>query len=127
MLHEQRSDRLLLFSSGQASWSAVELLRELACSDPELAFFHTGDLDRSGLLILRSLRERTELDIQPLWMDGAAYDAHLDHSLRMSPAEVRLTSDLLERWQEPFGREVLERLVKHERWIEQEQILLGIP
>ena len=74
--------------------------------------------------VLRSLRERTGLDIRPRWMDAETYDRNFEHSLEMSPREVALTARLLKDWHEPFGREVLERLVERQRWIEQEQILM---
>jgi len=126
LLRRRRAGDVIVFTGGQATWAAVELLSRLArdrAGGEPLEFFHTGDLDRSGWLILRSLRARSGLDIRPIWMDAETYDNNLAHSLAMSPSEREQTERLLERWNEPFGRDVLERLVEHGRWIEQEQIL----
>jgi hypothetical protein len=49
-------DQIVLCSQGQANWALVGILRLLAEAAPEIPVFHWGDLDRFGVLILRSLR-----------------------------------------------------------------------
>ena len=116
-------EALLVYTGGQPAWSVVLLLRQLHETDCDLAFFHAGDLDRSGLLILRSLRARSDLPVEPLWMDGESFRHCEDLALPMSPAEQERTRRLLATWQEPYGRDLLERLAASGRWIEQEALL----
>src|SRR5688572_12113200 len=60
------NDELVLCSSGQASWAVVALLRLVA--PLAVPIRHAGDLDRTGVLILRSLTTRVGTPIEPLCM-----------------------------------------------------------
>jgi hypothetical protein len=65
------TDELVVLSSGQASWAVVQLLRLVARAGVPIA--HAGDLDRSGVLILRSLSRRAGAAIEPVAMDVATH------------------------------------------------------
>ncbi|HEY1558142.1 MAG TPA: DUF2399 domain-containing protein [Kofleriaceae bacterium] len=62
---------LVVLAGGQASWAVVVLLRMCAGIRPRVR--HFGDLDRSGILILRSLARRSGLTIEPWHMDAATH------------------------------------------------------
>ncbi len=122
-LAQRWPEALLIYTGGQPAWSVVLLLRRLYETNHELAFSHAGDLDRSGLLILRSLRARSGLVVKPLWMDGISFRRCEDLALPMPPAERERTRRLLTTWQEPYGRDLLEHLAASGRWLEQEALL----
>ena len=100
----------------------MRLLTLLGAAAP-IRFRHTGDLDRAGLLILRSLRGRTGLPVEPWRMSEAVFERCEAHALPMSAGERAETERLLARWAEPYGRDLLHRLVEGGRWIEQEAII----
>jgi hypothetical protein len=58
---------LVVLARGQASWAVVVLLR--MCGAVGAPIRHAGDLDRTGVLILRSLARRSHLAIEPWHMD----------------------------------------------------------
>lgn len=129
LLAEHFPADLVIFTGGQPSWPVTLLLGGLARASSRGRFFHTGDLDRSGLLILRTLRERTKIPVEPLWMDAETFTAMADVSLPMKGDEPRHVARLLEGWEEPWGRELLEALARSSRWVEQEAVverLLGL-
>ena len=123
MIAQRHPEDLVVFTSGQPSWPVILLLRKLAAGDPRLEVRHFGDLDRSGLLILRSLRQKTELDIRPLWMDRETYEQCADLSIRLRPDELTALRSLAKSWDEPYGHDIIAALIVNERWIEQEAIL----
>jgi len=123
LLARREPRALCVFTAGQASWPVVLLLRKLAAANREVSFAHAGDLDRSGLLILRSLREKTGADIRPLWMDAATFDLHRDAAIEMTVREHAAVRRLRDTWAEPFGDDLLDALAESGRWIEQEAVL----
>ncbi len=62
---------LVVFARGQATWAVVMLLR--LCAPAGLPIRHAGDLDRTGILILRSLMRRAHVTIEPWHMDVATH------------------------------------------------------
>lgn len=116
-------EHLIVYTGGQPGWTVTRLLERLSASRPDLSFEHAGDLDLAGLHVLRALRRRTGLEVRPRWMDGATYDRCLHLSLPIRAREMERVREARGAWGEPFGGEVLDRLVEHGRWVEQEQVL----
>ena len=123
-------DALTIYTGGQPAWSVILLLRRLGAAQESATarasrtdFFHAGDLDRSGLLILRSMRRRSGVPSRPLWMDAATFDACRDLAVPMTAAEMTRTKRLGGLWHEPYGADLLERLIETGRWIEKEAVL----
>jgi hypothetical protein len=79
------TDELVVLSSGQANWAVVQLLRMVARANIPIA--HAGDLDRSGVLILRSLSRRVGAAIEPVAMDVATHRRFRDRGLALSADE----------------------------------------
>lgn len=116
-------DLLVVYTAGQPTWTVTRLIERLADSRPELVVEHAGDLDLPGLFVLRALRRRSGVDVRPRWMDGETYDRCLDLSLPIEPKAMEQLRESQVAWNQPFGRELIARLVEHGRWIEQEQVL----
>ncbi|MDF1565855.1 MAG: DUF2220 family protein [Deltaproteobacteria bacterium] len=117
------ADDLLVYTGGQAGWAVVLLLKALARDRPDLELRHTGDLDRAGLEIWRSLAHRSGLKIEPLWMDAATHARFRAAGLRLSQAAEARILRTLAGWREPHGRDLLEALLETGVWIEQETVL----
>ncbi len=112
---------LIICSMGQANRLLVRFIKDLASHAQE--FVHWGDLDRSGVLILDSLRRRTGLDIKPLLMDAATFDKYCKFALPLSGSERELIVSLLHRRPKIICADLLHRLLETRTWLEQENIL----
>lgn len=113
-------DEIVLCSGGQATWAVIAVLRGLARYG--LPVRHSGDLDRSGVLILRNLRRRSGARVEPLFMDIATHARFRERGLRLSPEERQRLRKLLdaESAEEPC-HELLCAVRDTGIWIEQEQ------
>lgn len=112
-------DEIVLCASGQASWAVVSLLESLARFD--LSFRYSGDLDRAGVMILRSLQQRSGAPLTPLLMDAATL-------VRFSGRGQPLPADELRRIAQRIQRDVpgaacaglLKAMLNERVWVEQE-------
>ena len=110
---------LVVFARGQATWAVVMLLR--LCGPARLPVRHAGDLDRSGVLILRSLARRAHVAIEPWCMDVATH-RRFSASGRAIEADERARLARLVAVDDPaaVGHELLLELHRTGTWIEQE-------
>ncbi len=120
---------LVVFSGGQASWAVVQLLRTVSRAGIPVA--HAGDLDRSGVLILRSLQARLFTRVDPVAMDVATHRRFADRGRPLTDAERARLRDLVAR-DDPaaVGAALLRAILDAGIWIEQERFFaeaVGIP
>ncbi|MCL4223150.1 MAG: DUF2399 domain-containing protein [Myxococcales bacterium] len=119
---------LVVFARGQATWAVVMLLR--LCAAAGLPVRHAGDLDRTGVLILRSLARRAHVAIEPWHMDVATH-RRFAAAGRPIDAEERARLARLVALDDPAApcHELLRELHATGVWIEQEQFshLLLVP
>jgi hypothetical protein len=65
----------LLYTGGYPNKAAAALIRILAASG--FRFFHAGDLDPDGILILQNIMDIAGRPVSPLRMDAATFDRYL--------------------------------------------------
>ncbi|HAE37866.1 MAG TPA: hypothetical protein DCG57_04405 [Candidatus Riflebacteria bacterium] len=111
---------IVVCSMGQANRLLIKFLKTLSGHTGE--FLHWGDIDRSGVLILDSMRRRTGLGIKPLNMDVATFEKHRSHALPLSGSESDLLTSLLRRRPEIICADLLRHILKSRAWLEQENI-----
>jgi hypothetical protein len=121
-LHGGAEDQIVLCSHGQANWAMVRLLRMLAEAAPGLPLYHWGDLDRFGVLILRSLRRRSGLPIEPLWMEADTFRRALPAGLPLPAGEREEIDLLLRQSPDAVGNDLLLAIRDAGCWIEQEAV-----
>ncbi|HEY2404711.1 MAG TPA: DUF2399 domain-containing protein [Polyangiaceae bacterium] len=110
---------IVVCSAGQANLAVVGLLRRLAAHG--LSARYLGDLDRSGVLILRSLARRTGLRLTPRFMDVDTHRHFVSRGLALSDDEHgRLTALLRVEDTTLEGHGLLREIALTRRWIEQE-------
>jgi len=63
-----------LYLGGYFNRAAAALIKVLAASD--FSFYHAGDLDPDGILILQQIRDTAERPVMPLRMDAATFDQY---------------------------------------------------
>ena len=108
---------IVLLSEGQANWAVVRLLRLLAEAAPALPLAHWGDLDRFGVLILRSLRRRSGLPIEPCWMDAAMFEQCKAAGLPLPPGEREEIEALISAAPGEVGSDLLRAIRDSGVWI----------
>jgi hypothetical protein len=121
-LRAQGRSEIVLLSEGQANWAVVRLLRLLAEAAPGLPLAHWGDMDRFGVLILRSLRRRTGLAIEPCWMDEATFSRCLPAGLPLPPGEKEEIESLIAAAPREIAGGLLSAIGAAGVWIEQEAV-----
>jgi hypothetical protein len=115
---ELRSE-IVVCASGQASWAVVRLVE--LCARHALPMRFAGDLDRAGVLILRSLRKRTGARIEPLCMGAATHRRFADRGQVIASREAALLDAMLTHDADGAPcHALLVELAKTGVWIEQE-------
>jgi len=116
------TDEIVLCSSGHASWAVVALLSGLAPLG--LPVRHSGDLDRAGVQILRSLKRRSGARVEPLFMDAATHRRFAERGQPLEPDERRRLEQLLraDSAANPC-HDLLREILATGTWIEQEQFV----
>jgi Wadjet protein JetD, C-terminal len=128
-LRARGRDEIVLLSEGQANWAVVQFLRMLAAAVPGVPLVHWGDLDRFGVLILRSLRQRTGLRVEPWWMDVPTFERFAHAGLPLPDGELEEIDSLLAEPSAAVGTDLLGAIRGAKRWVEQETVaeeLLGL-
>jgi hypothetical protein len=108
----------VICTMGQGNRLLVKFLRDAARFSR--TFFHSGDLDRSGVLILESLRRRTGIDILPLNMQPELLQQFADSALPLPPTERQMIATLLARRPEIICSDLLRAILEKDSWLEQE-------
>ncbi len=121
--YAQKSDpsqELVICTMGQANRLLVRFLEQL--KGVVDSFHHWGDLDRSGVLILDSMRRRSGCDIRPLKMDVETFLANKVKGQELSEEEANRLESLLQRRPDIICGELLQTILAHRIWIEQENL-----
>lgn len=129
-IREDGGEEIVLCSQGQANWAVVRLLRILHEAQPTTPVFHWGDLDRSGVLILRSLRRRSGVPVQPLHMAPETLLQFKGQGLPLPPEERKEIEILLDKPGDDIGDALLAAIRDAGVWVEQETVadmVLGLP
>jgi hypothetical protein len=110
---------IVVCASGQASWAVVRLLE--LCAKHGLPMRLAADLDRSGVLILRSLRKRAGARIEPLCMGVVTHRRFAARGQALTTKESAALDAMLDRDSpEAPGHALLREIAKTKVWIEQE-------
>jgi hypothetical protein len=110
---------LVVLARGQASWAVVVLLR--LCAAARAPIRHAGDLDRTGILILRSLARRAGVAIMPWHMDVETHRRFVSGGRPIEPEErARIARLVAIDDRGAPCHELLLELHRTGTWIEQE-------
>lgn len=110
----------VICSMGQANQLMVSFLKTL--SEQVSNFYHWGDIDRSGVLILESLRDRTNIDIKPKYMDKDTLHKHIQKARELPETELELLKKLLIKRPKIICNDLLKEMIITKSWLEQENI-----
>ena len=78
-----------LYTGGYPNRAAAALIKTLAFSG--FTFYHAGDLDPDGVLILQNIQEIAERPITPIRMDAATFDQYRKWARPLTKSTLRQT------------------------------------
>lgn len=112
--------RAVLYLGGFPNSARANFLRLVYAGEPEAAYYHHGDLDPHGFLILENLKQKTGIPFRPLEMDLATLRAcfQAGHYRPLTAEDKKaMQSPLLA----PY-REILDFMLQHNCKVEQESL-----
>lgn len=112
------TDAAVLYLGGFPNQVRVRFLKKLYQSEPNAQYFHWGDLDPCGFLILENLREKTGIPFEPMQMDLAALKQCFEkgHYRNLNKQDLKV----MERPVLAKYKDVLSFMKEHDCKIEQE-------
>jgi hypothetical protein len=126
---ERAADELVVYLGGFASPAARRFLATLRryfldAGRPLPAFYHWGDLDYGGVLILQHLREAVWPEVEPWRMDASHFDELAAYVEPADPAYLFRVAALLEDPRYGWARPLLQRILDVRGTLEQEAFLV---
>ena len=119
--HDTPSEnQAVLYLGGFPNFARAAFLRLVYAGEPEAAYYHHGDLDPHGFLILENLKQKTGIPFRPLEMDLATLRAcfQAGHYRPLTAEDKKaMQSPLLA----PY-REILDFMLQHNCKVEQESL-----
>jgi hypothetical protein len=110
-----------LYTGGYPNQAAATLIRTLAASG--FSFYHAGDLDPDGILILQNVGDIAQKPVTPLLMDAAIFDHYLPWARPLSATALRQAEKIrADTRVVPGLEELLRRIADTRRGVEQEII-----
>ena len=110
-----------LYIGGYSNRAAAALLRVLSASG--FSFYHAGDLDPDGILILRHIQDIARKPVTPVRMDTATFDQYRAWARTLTPPMLRAIKKIREDTETPPGMDgLLRRIEETGMGIEQEII-----
>lgn len=117
--HDTKEEQgAVLYLGGFLNTVRTNFLKKLYADAPEAAYFHKGDLDPYGFLILENLKKKTGIPFEPLEMDldTLRHCHRAGHFRPLDEADKKaITSPALTEYQP-----ILQYMVQHDCKIEQE-------
>ncbi len=117
------NDAVYIYLGGYHNTSKQQLLEKIYENNKDISYFHEGDLDVYGFLILENLKAKTNIPFKPLMMDVETierfYQAGLYKELTANDKKIIKSNkdgDL------SSYRDVLEFMIQHNCKVEQESI-----
>jgi hypothetical protein len=110
-----------LYTGGYPNQAAAAMIRILA--DSGFRFYHAGDLDPDGILILQNVGDIAGKTVTPLRMDAAAFDRRLFFARTLTTAALRQLEKIREDTRAiPGLAGLIRRIEETGRGVEQEII-----
>jgi hypothetical protein len=111
----------VLYTGGYPNQAAAALLRLMASSG--FSFFHAGDLDPDGILILQHIMDIAGRPVSPLRMDAASFDRYLPWARPLADTVLRQVPRIRDDTRAlPGLAELIRRIEETGRGVEQEII-----
>ncbi len=108
-----------LYTGGYVNRAAAAFIKILSASG--FCFYHAGDLDPDGILILQNIQELAEKPVTPVGMDTKTFDRYLPHARPLGETMLRQSAKIDEKTKAiPGIAELLSRILETGKGVEQE-------
>lgn len=113
----QEQEYFYLFLSGYHNTAKQHLLTQIAKQNNGLQWFHFGDIDPDGFLIIEHLRNKTGIDFKPIYMGCAELERYAPYSKQLEDNDITKANNML---QKGLYQEEMEYMLSHNCKLEQE-------
>ncbi len=114
-------DMLAIYLGGYHNNVRREFIKKIHQQNPEVDFYHFGDIDAGGFYIFEHLRQQTQVDFKPYKMDLETLKAHSDYTKKLTEND----RDRLLRLRDSRFSEVIGYMLENNCKLEQEAVALG--
>lgn len=111
-------DTLLIYLGGFHNRIRREFIKKIAAQNPDVYFFHFGDMDAGGFYIFEHLRQQTGIDFKPYKMDTETLERYLHLTKKLTENDRKR----LEKLQVGRFKDVVDYMLEHNCKLEQEAI-----
>lgn len=112
----------VIYLGGYHNRVRQNLLKKIYSQNPQVQYFHCGDIDAGGFKILNHLIKKTNISFKSLNMDSKTLMKYADYAKSLTDNDVREINRLLEDEEFNEYREVLTTMLKLNKKLEQEII-----
>lgn len=92
----KREGSFLIFLSGYHNSAKQKLIRKIYEGNSNLQWKHFGDIDTDGFYILEHLRQGTEIDFEPVYMDCDYLEKYKDYTKSLTKNDRNKAARLLQ-------------------------------
>ena len=108
----------LIYLGGFHNRIRREFIKKIHRQNPEIAFYHFGDIDAGGFYILEHLRRLTGVNFQPYHMDVVTLRKYQHYTKRLTEND----QERLKRLKDSEFAQVIDFMLEHNCKLEQEAI-----
>lgn len=116
------NDAVILYLGGFHNSAKRKLIEKIYKFNPNLVFYHAGDIDCGGFEILIDLRNKTGIDFKPLLMSIDIIEKYKDECQSLTENDKKRLKTLLNNEEASDFKEVIEYMLKNNIKLEQESI-----
>jgi hypothetical protein len=111
-----------LYTGGYVNRAAAAFIKILSASG--FCFYHAGDLDPDGILILQNVHDLANKPVVPVGMDAVTFDRYLPHARPLSGTVLRQAAKIRDGTRTiPGIAELLRRILETGKGVEQEVVV----
>lgn len=115
----KNSDTFFIFLSGYHNSAKQNFLKRIFKENQDKDYFHFGDIDPDGFLILENLRSKTKIDFKPYKMGIAELEKYSGFTKPLEENDITKAKILIEKGQH---KEIMNFMLSHNQKLEQEII-----
>ena len=115
-------EAIILYLGGFHNSAKRELIKKIYNFNPNLEFYHTGDIDCGGFEILIDLRNKTGINFKPLLMGIEQLQKYKSECQTLTDNDRKRLTELLCNPKADEFKEVIEHMLSFDIKLEQESI-----
>ena len=93
----QEQGYFYIFLSGYHNTAKQHLLMQIAKHNEELQWFHFGDIDPDGFLIIEHLRKKTGIDFKPIYMGCEELEKYAKYCKTLEDNDITKAKNMLQK------------------------------